>query len=1005
PSTTPAITLGTSVTGVLKGNGTAISAAIAGTDYLTPTGSAAGLTSFPILNQNTTGTAAGLSANIAESQVTNLATDLSNKQASLSGTGYLKFSTTTPSYLTPTQVTADLDVFTTSSKGLVPAPFTSNTTDFLRRDGVWAAPATSTGTLTSLSIATANGFSGTSSGGTTPIITLTTPINGLLKGNGTAISAAVAGTDYLTPTGSAAALTSFPTLNQNTTGSAASFTGSLVGDVTGTQGANVVRKINGVTMSGLATGILKNTITTGVPSIAIASDFPILNQNTTGTASNITGIIALSNGGTGQTTANASLNALLPTQTGQAGKVLSTDGTNSSWVIASGGSGTGDMILASVQTVTGLKTFNNSKISFAGTTSGAVILNAPAVAGSGTVILPLSGTLATVSGTETLANKNLTSGTNIFPTFNQSTTGNAATATLAANVTTNANLTGPVTSVGNATTITAASVTNAMLAGSIDLSTKVTGLLADARISSAANWNTAFSWGNHASAGYLTSITGAVINSPVFTGTPSLPTGTIAVTQLTSDSSTKIATTAFAKKLVSDMLTALIPDTTFISTASSQIMDVIAGAKDSLNFKQQLPNKIIASNTSGSSLGDMSARLMVLNDLPIISSGVLLGRSTSGSGNVENITLGSNLTLVGGVLNSTGGSGGGTADSTILGGKKTFISPASVDNYTFSSEIFSSFTSTGWTGSFGSGFTHTTGNTSPLTSTTGVGSSSQYRLVYTITGRTAGTVTVTGGGLYDIVTASDSVDFNSTSTAPIIFTPTTDFNGTLVVSFKGINATTPALIYTANDGTIINEVRSNKRNNIYEGIGTGRVSTTAHDNYFSGNAAGSLITSGQNNLGIGNYSLLLLDRGNNNVGLGMFSGGAINVGSNNLLAGAFAAQNNTYGSNNVVLGFSSSNTLLDGVTNVTFMDNTVAVGNNIKLLTNGETNSINIGSSVLSRGTNTTTIGNSSITSAKLFGQLNIGTVQNFTNNAAAITGGLAVGDVYRNGDLLQVVH
>ena len=47
----------------------------------------------------------------------------------------------------------------------------------------------------------------------------------------------------------------------------------------------------------------------------------------------------------------------------------------------------------------------------------------------------------------------------------------------AGNVTTNANLTGPVTSVGNATTIAASSVTNAMLAGSIDLTTKVTGIL------------------------------------------------------------------------------------------------------------------------------------------------------------------------------------------------------------------------------------------------------------------------------------------------------------------------------------------------------------------------------------------------------------------------------------------------------------------------------------------------------------------------------------------------
>lgn len=36
-------------------------------------------------------------------------------------------------------------------------------------------------------------------------------------------------------------------------------------------------------------------------------------------------------GGTGQTTANAGLNALLPVQTSQANKYLQTDGTNSSW--------------------------------------------------------------------------------------------------------------------------------------------------------------------------------------------------------------------------------------------------------------------------------------------------------------------------------------------------------------------------------------------------------------------------------------------------------------------------------------------------------------------------------------------------------------------------------------------------------------------------------------------------------------------------------------------------
>jgi hypothetical protein len=60
----------------------------------------------------------------------------------------------------------------------------------------WAAPATS-GTVTSVSVASANGFAGTvATDTTTPAITISTSITGVIKGNGTAISAAVANTDY-----------------------------------------------------------------------------------------------------------------------------------------------------------------------------------------------------------------------------------------------------------------------------------------------------------------------------------------------------------------------------------------------------------------------------------------------------------------------------------------------------------------------------------------------------------------------------------------------------------------------------------------------------------------------------------------------------------------------------------------------------------------------------------------------------------------------------------------
>jgi hypothetical protein len=128
----------------------------------------------------------------------------------------------------------------------------------------WVAPtAGGSGTVTSVSVATANGFAGTvANATTTPAVTLSTSVNGLVKGNGTALSAAVAGTDYLTPTGSAAGLTGFPTLNQNTTGNAA----------------------------------------------------------------NVTGVVAIANGGTGATSATNALNNLLPAQATNANKFLRTDG-------------------------------------------------------------------------------------------------------------------------------------------------------------------------------------------------------------------------------------------------------------------------------------------------------------------------------------------------------------------------------------------------------------------------------------------------------------------------------------------------------------------------------------------------------------------------------------------------------------------------------------------------------------------------------------------------------
>lgn len=142
------------------------------------------------------------------------------------------------------------------------------------------------GTVTTVSVASANGFAGTvSNASTTPAITISTSITGILKGNATAVSAATAGTDYLAPPSGTSILKS-------------NNSGALANATAGTDYS--------AGTSSLTTGILKSTTTTGALSIA---------------------------------TAGTDYQEPLPSQTGNSGKYLTTDGSALSWAtVTAGGS-------------------------------------------------------------------------------------------------------------------------------------------------------------------------------------------------------------------------------------------------------------------------------------------------------------------------------------------------------------------------------------------------------------------------------------------------------------------------------------------------------------------------------------------------------------------------------------------------------------------------------------------------------------------------------------------
>lgn len=64
------------------------------------------------------------------------------------------------------------------------------------------------------------------------------------------------------------------------------------------------------------------------------------------TSTSLTSALPMNQGGTGQTTQSGALNAILPAQSGNAGRVLQTNGSTASWQVASSYEATNDDLYA-----------------------------------------------------------------------------------------------------------------------------------------------------------------------------------------------------------------------------------------------------------------------------------------------------------------------------------------------------------------------------------------------------------------------------------------------------------------------------------------------------------------------------------------------------------------------------------------------------------------------------------------------------------------------------------
>jgi hypothetical protein len=317
-----------------------------------------------------------------------------------------------------------------------------------------------------------------------------------------------------------------------------------------------------------------------------------------------------------------------------------------------------------------------------------------------------------------------------------------------------------------------------------------------------------------------------------------------------------------------------------------------------------------------------------------------------------------------------------------------------------------------------------------------------YKIQFTVTNRTAGSFTVSFGGESRTLNSTRTHEPLATTTGNLTITPTSDFNGTIIVSVKTIGLASPNIIINptnnttplgiraggAYNNTIIgyqagqrlsnSGVGNDGATNTFIGANAGRNSTTVRSCLFIGVSAGESNVTATDNLAIGNYALFANKSsgentavghnslfntisgantafgynslqsnttGNSNVAIGNNSSQNNTTGVSNSVLGLQALRSNTTGNNNVAIGTNAGRTISGGALN-TIVNTSIFIGVDTKALADNQENQIVIGHGSTGLGTNTTVLGNSGTGTTAIYGNLLLGSTTT-TGNRLQVTG------------------
>jgi hypothetical protein len=785
--------------------------------------------------------------------------------------------------------------------------------------------------------------------GTVPVTsggTGATNILGIVKGNGTnAMSAALAGTDYLTPTGSAASLTNFPTLNQNSTGNAATATKLAA-----------PKNINGIAFDGST-------------DITIAA-----------AASTLSGTVPVVKGGTGATTSGGARTNL--------GLVIGTDvmAANATTTLTGDVIGSGNGSFATtVNTIGGVSSsiiatlptrVNSNTLSITANTSDILLkapINSPVFTGTPTAPTPATidnstkiATTEFVKASIVAANAGLSSIGNIALTSNargatisgtteliltpaDATNGGILTngsQTIAGAKTFNSDITAP-NFIGNAATATKLAAPKNINGVAFDGSADITIAAAASTLSGTVlvvNGGTGTSTITGLVKGNGTNAMSAAISGTDYLA----PTGSAAA--LTDFPTLNQNTTGNA-----GTATKLATPKNINGVAFDGSADItIAAAASTLSGTVQVANGGTGLTTAG----------LTGQVLTTVSSGTLSWTTpTSISvGTISNTSNVNGASITGGVLNlaPADGTNGGvvTTGNQTFAGSKTFNNNIQVNSIRVGAPASGSANTMVGANSLLYG--------SPGNNNTAVGTMSLASL--TNTGNEGNDNTAVGTNAIRQGGAANGSRNTAIGSAAL-----TNGSGTYNNIAIGYNTLAAGISGASNTAVGTFALQNNTTANYNVGIGyeTLKNTTTGGSNTAIGKGAMLSNISGDVNTAIGESALVSNTNGRYNTSIGVQSQEQNTTGQSNTAIGVAAIDRNTAGNNNAVLGAFAGRYIADGTTYNTVIDNSVLIGASAMPLANNANNEIVIGYNAIGNGSNTVTLGNSSITSVKTSGAFN----------------------------------